>query len=80
MTICGVLVHAKTDLATRISTQLQTMPGVEIHAKEQGRLVVTVSSEHDAKAADAILDMQRLDGVLSAALVYHYSDMQESQA
>ena len=75
MTICGVLVHAKDNCIGR----LQTLPGVEIHAHESfrgqgGRLVITVCSEHDQQAADTILDMQRLDGVLSAALIYHYSD------
>jgi len=74
MTICGVLVHAKAGMTEQVQTHLTALPGVEVHAAKQGRLVVTVESEHERHAADTILDVQRLEGVLSAALVYHHSE------
>ena len=55
------------------------MPGAQVHATSpSGKLVVTL----DADSADEMLarvnGIQRIDGVLSAALVYQYADTLEA--
>ena len=72
--ICGVLVHARPEQTDAIQERLLALPGVEIHAvTEDGRVIVTVEGDETTGAGDTLIQMQNLDGVLSAALVYQYS-------
>ncbi len=72
--ICGVLVHARPEQAEAVQQRLLALPGVEIHAvTEDGRVIVTVEGDETFGAGDTLIQMQNLDGVLSAALVYQYS-------
>jgi nitrate reductase NapD len=49
------------------------MPGVEVHAAtSDGRMIVTTEDWDETTAADKVFAIDRLDGVLSAALVYHF--------
>ncbi|MCP5153385.1 MAG: chaperone NapD [Ectothiorhodospiraceae bacterium] len=75
MNICGVLVHARAEQAAEVARDLALMPGVEVHAREGGRLVVTVEETPDApRAADSLSAMHSVRGVLAASLVYHVCD------
>jgi len=75
MNVAGVLVHAHPDKLARVSAALGELPGVEIHlAAADGRLVVTAEDTAEVSAGDSILAMHRMDGVLSATLVYHNFD------
>lgn len=52
---------------------LAATPGVQVHAETpDGRLVVTVEDAGQGDPADTIIELHRLDGVLSAVMVYHY--------
>lgn len=78
MNIAGVLVHALPDKSDTVQGVLQTIQGLEIHAAtEDGRLVVTLEDDDHKRMADMVLNLHRLDGVLSAAMVYQYSDEHE---
>lgn len=73
MNITGVLVHAHPDRQAAVRDRLAALPGVEVHASAPGgRLVVTVEDVAEARAADTLLAVHRLPGVVSAALVYHH--------
>ena len=73
--ICGVLVHARTSLIDKVKSQLETISGVEVHtATDNGRLIVTVESEDRRFVADTISNLHKIDGVLSASMVYQFSD------
>ena len=75
MNIAGVLVHAHPDKASAVRAALDAMAGVDVHmAAADGRLVVTVEDTSDVSAGDSILAMHRMEGVLSATLVYHNFD------
>ena len=72
MNVTGVLVHAHPEKLSAVRAELETMPGVEVHLSgSDGRLVVTAEDTAAGSAGDAILAMHRMDGVLSATLVYH---------
>ena len=72
MNISGVLVHANPKKLIAVRQSLGGLDGVEIHGEsEDGRLVVTIEDIGDKTAADTMLAVHRLDGVLSATLVYH---------
>ena len=72
MNIAGVVVDALPNRNDRVEQQLVSMAGVEVHAiSEQGRMVVTVEGVNQNEVADVVTAMHSLDGVLSAAMVYH---------
>ncbi len=71
--IAGVLVHAKTDELDSVRNGLTGLPGVELHrTMDDGRLIVTIEDVPDHSAADTILAVHRIPGVIAAALVYHH--------
>jgi nitrate reductase NapD len=71
--IAGVLVHAKIDELDSVRDDLAGLPGVELHQTiDGGRLIVTVEDVQDHSAADTILAVHRIPGVIAAALVYHH--------
>jgi nitrate reductase NapD len=78
MDIASAIVNAVPGRREAVRAALLATSGVEIHAETpEGRFVVTVEDTAQASAADTIIELHRLDGVLSAAMVYQYSDHQE---
>jgi len=80
MDIAGVLVHAKSGLQDQVETTLQGMPGVEVHAKtDDDRLIVTIEDLADTAVADSLINLYKVEGVLSAAMIYqHCEEVEES--
>ena len=78
--ICGVLIHAKPGHAHQVSQHLEKIEGVEIHSlTDDDRMVVTVESETRRIVGDTITDFQKVENVLSASMVYQYSDTDTEQ-
>ena len=74
MNISGVLVHARPGQLEAVQDRLSALEGVEVHrAAPHNRLIVTIE-EADGTVGKTILDIERLPGVLAAALVYQQSD------
>lgn len=72
MNISGVLVRSKPENIDAVWERLAVLSGVEVHgANPDGRLVVTVEEGGDQRLADAVVALQDLPGVLSAAMIYH---------
>lgn len=75
MNIAGVVVYARPNSGEELQTELTTLTGVEIHAvSDEGKMVLTIENQHETDLADTLLEMQKLDGVLSASLVYHHNE------
>jgi len=75
MDIASAVVHAAPGRRDEVRLQLERMRGLEIHAETpEGRFVVTVEDTPDGTAADAVMRLHSLEGVLAAAMVYQYSD------
>ncbi len=73
--ICGVLVHARPEHSASVSRALEAYPGVEVHQRtDDGRLVVSIEDTQDRFAGEMLAEVHKIDGVLSASLVYHYMD------
>ena len=77
--ISSLVVHAAPKRLQRVEEAIAMMPGARVHGSSpNGKLVVTL----DADSADEMLArvgaIQRTDGVLSAALVYQFSDTVEA--
>jgi nitrate reductase NapD len=72
MNINGLLVHANPDKTDDVHRRLNTLRGVDVHERtDDGRFVITVEDVDGADPGDAILEIHRMEGVLSAVLVFH---------
>jgi nitrate reductase NapD len=69
--VCGVLVMARPDSALQVQAVLSAMQGVEVHANNNGKLVVTVEGPNNRDFANRIQGFSDIRGVLSTSLVYH---------
>lgn len=73
--ICSALVHAKQDQIETVRKELEQQSGVEVHAQtDDGRLIVTIEDELRREVGDRIMGFYSIDGVLSASMIYQYSD------
>ena len=73
--ITGMLVHARPDQAGAVRSQLEAMPGVEVHAMTpEGRLVVTIEKADDREMAETFERFAQIPQIVSTMLVYHHYD------
>ena len=72
LNICGCLVHAMPEMVDDIISAINATEGGEVHAHENGRIVVTVEDTADKRASDQIMDMHQIPGVLTVTLTYHH--------
>ncbi len=72
LNICGCLVHAAPGTEARVSAAISATPGAEVHAEKDGRIVVTVEDTDTATAADRIMELHQIPGVLTVTLTYHH--------
>lgn len=76
--VCGVLVHALAGGTAIARAALAALPGTEIHQESaDGRFVLTVEDAADeggapVPAALTLATLHTVDGVASAALIYHH--------
>lgn len=72
MNISSIIVHAKPTELMSVRGNIEQIPGVEIHAvTDDGKLVVTIETETDGETASTFDRINVMDGVMSAAMVFH---------
>ncbi len=76
--VCGVLLMSRPEQVAVIERALDEMPGVELHANDGGRMVVTVEGARYSDCADTMTALATLDGVASSSLVYHQIDTEDT--
>ena len=78
MNISSIVVQARPERLADVRVRLAALPGVEIHAESpQGMLVITLEETSEASttgAADRFVALHQIPGVLSAAMIYQFSD------
>lgn len=70
--ICGCLVHSIPEMTDNVIAAINEIEGGEVHAHEDGRIVVTVEDTESQNASDQIMDMHQIPGVLTVTLTYHH--------
>ena len=76
--ISSLVVHARPECFAGIDRAIAALPGAEIAiADPSGKMVVTLETKSQAAVADALTTITLLDGVLSAALVFHHVEEAE---
>mgnify|MGYP003548815026 FL=1 len=72
MNISSIIVHAKPTELSSVRGNLEQIPGVEIHAvTDDGKFVVTIETDTDGETAGTFDRINTMDGVMSAAMVFH---------
>lgn len=72
LNICGCLVYALPGRAEEVMSAINAFEGGEVHAHEDGRIVITVEDTPTRRASDQIMDMHQIPGVLTITLTYHH--------
>ena len=63
-----------------LGEQLATMPGVEVHAGEGSRIVVTIEGPSSGMLGETLTRISAMDGVISANMVFEHIDEVEDTA
>ncbi|MCK5903414.1 MAG: chaperone NapD [Cocleimonas sp.] len=75
MTICSLVIQAIPEHLTRVSQSLVAMEGVEIHAQtDEGKMIISIDHPSRSYCGNTMTEMTRLNGVMSASLVYEYQE------
>jgi nitrate reductase NapD len=78
--ISSAIVYAKSGQNETLRQSLSQLPGVEIHAAtEDGKLIVTIERDNDKTAVDTYEAIERLDSVLSVAMIFQQTESNPDQ-
>ena len=69
--VASYVVLTRPENETRITEQINLLPGLEVHASENGKLVVTAEAEDTGRLAELTGALELMDLVLQVAPVYH---------
>jgi nitrate reductase NapD len=73
--IASLVVHAAPRRVARIAEAIAALDGACVHAASAaGKLIVTLEAPSAEAMAAHMADIRRMDGVLSAALVFQCAD------
>ena len=70
--ISSLVVHVRPERAQAVRSTLAGIPGIEIHAEAVGKIIVSLETDTEADIVTRLNEISLLDGVMSAALVYHH--------
>lgn len=75
MNISSAIIHARPGDLALVQAGLATLAGVEVHGiSPEGKLIVTIETADDDGNAATYQRIGQLDGVMSAAMVYHQTE------
>ena len=72
--IASFIVRTRADDAAGVAHRIAAMEGAEIHAVEDGKIIVVVEAPGERELADRMDDLRGLPDVLMVNLVYHQAD------
>ena len=75
---CGVLVTTRPELGSVIERILRAVEGMEVHARDAGRIVATVKGM-GRYCVDTISDLSAINGVISTSRFNYYEADPKSQ-
>lgn len=77
--ICGCLVHTLPERTEAVVQAINDTEGGEVHAQQDGRIVVTIEDTETLKASEQIMQMHQIPGVLTVTLTYHsFEDLDDA--
>jgi nitrate reductase NapD len=77
--IAGIVVHAAPQGVQALAASIAGLTGAEVHAASRdGKLVVTLEAASAREIASRMEQIQSLEHVISAALVYQHNEALEA--
>lgn len=74
MNIVGILINTLPAYTNRVVKNLKKLD-IEIHGvNEKSQIVITLEQETDEMLTEQLTKVQQIQGVLTAAMVYHHVD------
>lgn len=75
MNISSIVIHTYPQDMVALQGKLDDLPGVDVHAAmDDGKIIITIEDTPDSVPSETLMNVQNMKGVLSAAMVYNYSD------
>lgn len=72
--IASLVVRARPDLAAEVAGRIAAAPDAEVHAIEDGKIVVVLEAATERSLADRMDELRQEPGVLLVNLVFHQVD------
>ena len=73
--IASLIVRARSECAHVVAECLSKLPGVEVHAVQDGKIIVVLEGATESALADRMESIRAEPGVLLVNLIYHEVDM-----
>lgn len=75
--ISSAVILVQPESAEAVATHVATMPGVEVHAREGSKIVITIEGPTTGMLGNSLTQISLLDGVLAANMVFEHVDKLE---
>ena len=72
--ISSAVVVAFPERREELARRLSSVPGVEVHAAEGSRIVVTIEGPSSGMLGETLVRISAMDGVISANMVFEHID------
>jgi nitrate reductase NapD len=73
--ISSYLVSAKPSMLGQVENDLGAIPVIEVcHVEPNGKIIITMETSDESAMVQALTEIQLIEGVVSAALVFHQVD------
>ena len=75
MNISSIVIHTHPQDSVALQGKLADLPGVDVHAAmDDGKIIITIEDTPENVPSETLMNVQNMQGVLSAAMVYNYCD------
>lgn len=72
--ISSAVVSAAPGRVDDVAARLAALPGVDVHASGNGRIVVTIEGYSTGELGDRLTDINVMDGVMVANMVFEHAE------
>tara|TARA_R110002020_G_scaffold381102_1_gene592149 strand:+ start:958 stop:1248 length:291 start_codon:yes stop_codon:yes gene_type:complete len=78
--ISSAVVLALPERREEVSARLAKMTGVEVHAGEGSRIVITIEGPSSGMLGETLTTISLMDGVLAANMVFEHAEGREARS
>lgn len=72
--VASVIVRTRAEIASAFAQKIAAMPDTEVHAVQDGKIIVVMEAASERELADRIEDLRHDPWVLFVNLVFHQVD------
>lgn len=78
--ISSAVVLALPERCKVVAARLADMNGVEVHAHEESRIVITIEGSTSGVLGEILTTISLMDGVLAANMVFEHAEPEEARS